>query len=164
MSKLFLPLFVFSIIGFTAQKSFAHCEIPCGIYNDELRIALLYEHFITIEKAMNKITELSKASEVDYMMITRWTMAKEEHAIKVQDIVDQYFLTQRVKLTDESDAEKFKKYQKQLTALHHITVNAMKSKQTVDLKYVEQLRSSLSQFEDLYFEGQHRHKIEQDKH
>lgn len=164
MSRLFLSLFVFTIIGFTTQKSFAHCEIPCGIYNDELRIALLYEHFTTIEKAMNKITELSEATEVDYMMITRWTMAKEEHAKKVQDIVDQYFLTQRVKPTDDSDAEKFAKYQKQLTALHHITVNAMKSKQTVDLKYVDQLRASLSLFEDLYFEGQHRHKIEQDKH
>ena len=164
MNKLFLPLFVFSIIGFTAQKTFAHCEIPCGIYNDELRIALLYEHFTTIEKAMNKITELSNAPDKDYMMIARWTMAKEEHAKKVQEIVDQYFLTQRVKPVDESDAEKFTKYQKQLTALHHITVYAMKTKQTTDQKYVEHLRKSLAQFEDLYFEGEHRHKIDQDKH
>ena len=81
-----------------------------------------------------------------------------------KDIVDQYFLTQRVKPVDESDAEKFKKYQQMLTALHHITVNAMKTKQTVDLKYVEQLRTALGQFEDLYFEGKHRHKIEQDGH
>ena len=164
MNKLFLSLFVFSIVGFTAQKTYAHCEIPCGIYNDELRIALLYEHFITIEKAMNRITELSNAPEKDYMMITRWTMAKEEHAKKAQEIVDQYFLTQRVKPVDESDAKKFAKYQKQLTALHHITVYAMKTKQTVDLKYVEQLRTSLAQFEDIYFEGKHRHKVEQDSH
>ena len=146
------------------QKSYAHCEIPCGIYNDELRIALLYEHFTTIEKAMTKITDLSEGSGADYMMITRWTMAKEEHAKKVQDIVDQYFLTQRVKPVDESDVEKFAKYQKMLTALHHITVSAMKSKQTTDKKNVEQLRTSLAQFEDLYFEGKHRHQIEQDKH
>ena len=164
MNKLFLSLFVFSIIGFTAQKSFAHCEIPCGIYNDELRIALLYEHFTTIEKAMTKITGLSEGSEADYMMITRWTMAKEEHAKKVQDIVDQYFLTQRVKPVDESDAEKFTKYQQMLTALHHITVYAMKAKQTTDQKNVEHLRKALGQFEALYFEGEHRHKIEQDGH
>ncbi|MCK5701941.1 MAG: hypothetical protein KAI29_12345 [Cyclobacteriaceae bacterium] len=36
------------MVGFTAQKTYAHCEIPCGIYNDELRITLLYEHFTTI--------------------------------------------------------------------------------------------------------------------
>jgi len=164
MTKLFLPLFVFSIIGFTAQKSFAHCEIPCGIYNDELRIALLYEHFTTIEKAMNKITELSNAPEKDYMMITRWTIAKEDHAIKVQEIAEQYFLTQRIKPVDASDAEKFTKYQQQLTALHHIIVYAMKAKQTTDLGNVEQLRKSLAEFEELYFDGEHRHKIEQDQH
>ena len=27
---------------------FAHCEVPCGIYNDELRIAMLYEDITTI--------------------------------------------------------------------------------------------------------------------
>ncbi len=156
--------FVFLSFVFVNQKTFAHCEIPCGIYNDELRIALLYEHFTTIEKAMNKITELSYAPDKDYMMITRWTMAKEEHAKKVQEIADQYFLTQRVKPVDETDAEKFTKYQEQLTLLHHIIVYAMKTKQTVDLKYVEQLRTSLAQFEDLYFEGKHRHKVEQDSH
>ena len=26
----------------------AHCEIPCGIYNDELRSNLIYEHTTTI--------------------------------------------------------------------------------------------------------------------
>lgn len=149
---------------FINQKSYAHCEIPCGIFNDELRIALLYEHFTTIEKAMTKITELSEGSDADYMMIARWTMAKEEHAKKVQDIVDQYFLTQRVKPVDESDAAKFTKYQQMLTTLHHITVYAMKAKQTTDKKNVEKLRNSLAQFEDLYFEGKHRHKIEHDGH
>jgi nickel superoxide dismutase len=97
------------------------------------------------------------------MMITRWTMAKEDHAKKVQDIVDQYFLTQRVKPVEASDAEQFAKYQKQLTALHQITVYAMKTKQTVEQKYVDLLRKSLSQFEEIYFEGEHRHKIEQEK-
>ena len=80
MKHFLLPIIVLSIVGFTAIKTFAHCEIPCGIYNDELRIALLYEHFTTIEKAMTKIIELSEGSGADYMMIARWTMAKEEHA------------------------------------------------------------------------------------
>ena len=161
MKNYLFSFIVFSIIAFTSSKTFAHCEIPCGIYNDELRIALLYEHFTTIEKAMNQITDLLNASDENYMMITRWTNAKEDHANKVQEVAEQYFLTQRVKPVDESDTENFAKYQKQLTLLHHIIVYAMKTKQTTDLKYVEQLRTTLAQFEDLYFEGQHRHKIEQ---
>ncbi|MEZ5194929.1 MAG: superoxide dismutase [Ni] [Bacteroidales bacterium] len=164
MKKLFATLLILTFVGFSAQKTFAHCEIPCGIYNDELRIALLYEHFTTIEKSMNKITELSNADDEDYMMITRWTIAKEEHAVKVQDIANQYFLTQRIKPVDESDAEAYAKYIKQVTLMHQIIVYAMKTKQTTDLSHVEKLRELLSQFEDAYFAGQHRHKIEQEGH
>lgn len=163
MKKLLLSIILLSFVSIN-QKSYAHCEIPCGIYNDELRIALLYEDFITIEKAMNKIIELSNAPEKDYMMITRWTIAKEDHAKKVQEIAEQYFLTQRIKPVDEKDAENFAKYQQQLMVLHRIIVYAMKTKQTTDLKYVEQLRTSLAQFEELYFDADHRHKIEQDGH
>ena len=164
MKKLSLPFILVLSIVLSTQKSYSHCEIPCGIYNDELRIALLYEHFTTIEKAMNKITELSNMPDMDFMMITRWTITKEDHANKVQEIAEQYFLTQRVKAVDESETEKYAKYQKELTALHHIIVYAMISKQTTELQYVEHLRTTLSQFEDVYFEGKHWHKLEHHDH
>ena len=32
----------------------AHCEIPCGIYDDQTRVQLIHEHIGTIEKAMTK--------------------------------------------------------------------------------------------------------------
>jgi nickel superoxide dismutase len=163
MKKILLPFILLSFV-LVNQKSYAHCEIPCGIYGDELRIAMLYEHFTTIEKAMNKIVELSNASEEDYMMITRWTIAKEEHAKEIQHVANQYFLTQRVIPVEEDDAENYSKYQQQLMLLHHIIVYAMKAKQTTDVKYVGHLRTTLAQFEEVYFEGKHRHKIEQDDH
>ena len=31
-------------------KLTAHCEIPCGIYDDQLRLQLMREHVMTIEK------------------------------------------------------------------------------------------------------------------
>ena len=33
----------------------AHCEIPCGIYDDEAGIKQLLEHVTTIEMSMNQI-------------------------------------------------------------------------------------------------------------
>ena len=47
-------------------KVTAHYEIPCGIYDDELRANLIYEHTITIEKSMKSIAELSRQNPVDY--------------------------------------------------------------------------------------------------
>lgn len=143
------------------KNSFAHCEVPCGIYNDEIRIALLYEHFTTIEKAMNQSASLMGEENVNYNQLIRWTMTKEEHANKIQHEVTQYFITQRVKLPEATEGEAYDKYVKQLSLLHELIVYAMKAKQTNDLVYVEKLRKSLAEFEAVYFEGKHRHKIEE---
>ncbi len=162
MKKLVFPLIVLFFSLGAVQKSYAHCEIPCGIYNDELRIALIYEHILTIEKSMDKITELSKSENEDIMGVTRWTMAKEDHANKIQHEVTQYFITQRIKLPTETEGAEFEKYENQLALLHQLIVYAMKAKQTADKTYIEKLRKSLSNFEEVYFEGKHRHKIEHD--
>ena len=161
MNKLFLPaLFIIASL-FISNKSIAHCEVPCGIYNDEIRIALLYEHFTTIEKSMIQINDFSGEADVNYNQLIRWTVTKEEHANKIQHEVTQYFITQRVKLSADTEGEEFNKYVKELTLLHELIVYAMKAKQTTDVAYIEKLRTSLAKFEEVYFEGKHRHKIEE---
>lgn len=149
-----IALFV-GIVFFTNSKAYAHCEIPCGIYGDSVRIALISEHIATIEKSMNQINELSKSENPDYNQLVRWIYNKEEHAKKIQDIVSQYFLHQRIKMVDPEDKEAYAKYQKQLQLLHGLLVYSMKSKQTTDLAYIEKLRSTLSAFDKSYF---HTHK------
>ncbi len=163
MKNLFIAALLLTI-GFSSQKSFAHCEVPCGIYHDELRIALLYEHITTIEKAINKINELSSQNPANYNQIIRWTMTKEEHANEIQHIVSQYFITQRLKLPESTKGGEYKRYVKQLKSLHELIVYAMKTKQTLNTIYIDGLRTSLEAFEDLYFKGKHRHKIEEDAH
>lgn len=144
---------VFTVSSFQAK---AHCEIPCGIYGDSVRIALLYEHIETIEKSMNQINELSKAESPDYNQLVRWVMNKEEHAKEMQDIVSQYFLHQRVKPASAADDAAYRKYTKQLELLHHILVFAMKSKQSTDLSIIDTLREKLHLFEHAYFDN-HKH-------
>lgn len=152
-------LVIASIILLISIQSFAHCEIPCGIYDDELRIALLKEHFTTIEKSMLKIEELQKAEIINYNQLVRWVNNKEEHANKVQKIVYQYFLNQRIKAVDPEN-KKFAKYQKELTLLHHVLVYSMKAKQTTDVTFIKKLQSTLEMFETSYFEGKHRHNTD----
>jgi nickel superoxide dismutase len=137
----FLPLLVSVIFLFSASQVFAHCEIPCGIYDDGLRLNLIQEHITTIEKSMNEIKKLEGADSSNQLV--RWIMNKEEHANQLQQIVTQYFMTQRIK-PDAAD------YEKKLTALHHMLVYAMQCKQTVDLANVEALRKAAKEFHDLY--------------
>src|SRR6056297_3370533 len=94
----------------------AHCEIPCGIYGDAMRIEMLREHVTTIEKAMNQIDALTAEGDKNYNQIVRWITNKEQHAVEFQHIVSQYFLHQRIKPAGADDSD----YVKQLTLLHEI--------------------------------------------
>src|SRR6056297_1303487 len=122
---LFLIL-IFSIPGILE----AHCQIPCGIYGDSLRIDLMQEHIRTIEKSMNQIMELKKADNINYNQLVRWVVNKEEHADKFGEIVTFYFMDQRIKPVDPANKEAYKKYQNQIELLHKMRVYAMKTKQT----------------------------------
>ncbi|MFO8235271.1 MAG: superoxide dismutase [Ni] [Bacteroidales bacterium] len=145
--------FLFTAILFFAQgnKSYAHCEIPCGIYGDSLRVDLIEEHIETIEKSMNQIIVLSEEGDKNYNQLVRWVVNKDEHAKKIQDIVSQYFLHQRVKPVDPENEDAYKKYVKHLTLLHELQVYAMNAKQTTDLEYIEKMRKTLKKFEKSYF-------------
>lgn len=123
---------------------YAHCEIPCGIYDDKARITLLAEHIATMEKSMGKIIDLQKNTAANSNQLVRWVMNKEDHANQFQEIVTQYFMTQRIK-PDQKD------YEKKLVLLHKMLLEAMKSKQTVDMNHTAGLRTLLGEFEKLYF-------------
>lgn len=143
-----------------APRAFAHCEVPCGIYDDEMRADLLAEHVTTIEKSMQMIVELSAAQPPNYNQIVRWVTNKDDHADHLQEVVCQYFMTQRVKPASPDKPEDYRKYVEQVTLLHKMLVAAMKAKQTTDLAYVAELRGLIGDFRLAYFgkeEGAHAH-------
>lgn len=142
------------MLSMASLNSNAHCEIPCGIYGDSVRVALIKEHIATVEKSMNMINELSAQENPDYNQLVRWVVNKEEHAKKIQDIVSRYFLHQRIKLTGPENEAAYKKYQVQLELLHRVLVFAMKTKQSTDLNTIEKLKETVHEFEHIYF---HKH-------
>ena len=138
-------------------KTFAHCEIPCGIYHDELRIEQIQEAILTIEKSIRAIQELSKEKDnpLAINQLVRWIDNKDKHAEKIQHIIWQYFFTQRVKPVDSKDHQKYEQYLKKLELLNRLNFYAMKAKQSVDLSVVEKLRETLEKFEKVYFGKEH---------
>ena len=125
-----------------AASARAHCEIPCGIYTDSMRIDMILEDCQTIEKSMAQIKALSGGS--DGNQLVRWVTNKDEHASKIQAIVSQYFLTQRIKPGAEA-------YQLKLELLHGMLIEAMKCKQTTDPAHVAALRELTAAFKLAYF-------------
>ena len=83
--------------------------------------------------------------------VTRWIINKEEHAQEIQNIVSEYFLTQRIKLKSDSKENK-DLYHAQLASLHNILLDAMKCKQTLDTNNTTSLLENLNKFVNLYFD------------
>lgn len=145
MKKRYMQAFILLGIFFVfSLNAYAHCEIPCGIYDDEMRIEMIREHILTIEKSMKQIAVLEKGISHHSNQLVRWVMNKENHADELQDIVAQYFMTQRI----TPDA---KDYEKKIGLLHQMLIYSMKCKQTTDLSNVETLRKLVDEFSDLYF-------------
>jgi nickel superoxide dismutase len=148
MKQFILMLVVLLAVPVMAQ---AHCEMPCGIYDDSARYNMLEENIVTMEKAMNQITDLSKQADKNYNQIVRWVMTKENTADDFMEVVTQYFMTQRLKPIAEDMGQGYSDYITQLRYLHEMLIYAMKCKQTTDLQNIEMLRDLVGKSRDLYF-------------
>lgn len=147
MKKRFFQSFVGAIcFAVLVGTVFAHCEIPCGIYDDQARINMILEHITTIEKSMKQIKHLEQEKSPDFNQMVRWVMNKERHATEIQTIVAQYFMTQRIKPND-------KDYNQKLALLQQMLVFSMTCKQTTDTQNAAKLRDVVKQFHQLYFAG-----------
>ena len=126
-----------------AREAAAHCQVPCGIYDDHARIARLKEDATTIAKAIAQINELAgKHDPKSLNQIVRWVTTKEQHASHVIEVVSEYFLTQRVKPVAPG-ADGYDAYLKNLADHHAVMVAAMTTKQDADPTTVEQLNKAI---------------------
>jgi len=128
----------------------AHCQLPCGIYSDNVRVVMMLEDVTTLEKSVAMLNELATKEDVQSKsQFARWVTNKEEHAQKIIDTISNYYLTQRVKSSQEDYVERLK-------AHHAVIVNAMKVKQNTDSKQVETLKESVQALLK-YYPAEHTH-------
>jgi hypothetical protein len=146
MKKVFLTLATFAF--FTPSLASAHCQVPCGIYDDDNVLAKMHTDYVTIEKASKQIMELSKDPVTNAHQLTRWILNKESHAQAIQETVTNYFLAQRLKISEAESAKA--SYLEKLSTCHKVIVAAMKCKQSPDQKAVETLHNELHAFMDLF--------------
>jgi nickel superoxide dismutase len=142
-------LFVSAIVF--GSLAYSHCQVPCGIYDDEARFDIVAEHITTIEKSMKLIENLSSEEKPNMNQIVRWINNKEKHADEISHIVSYYFMAQRLKPSEKNDTKAYDEYVNKLTLLHQMLVYTMKTKQTTDLANVEKLKSLLDDFHKAYF-------------
>lgn len=143
-------LAVVALLSIGVRQAEAHCQVPCGIFADQLRFELMLEDQATIAKAnveMAKHLESMQdnATALAVNQISRWVTTKEEHAVKIQETIAQYFMAQKVKPGDDRDA-----YVRKLTAAHAVMQAAMKAKQDPSDEVAAKLKESIFDFYRAY--------------
>jgi len=132
-----------------SQQASAHCQIPCGIYDDHARVQAMLEDVATVAKATKLINELAgKTDAQSQNQIVRWVMNKEKHAQSVISTISDYFLTQRVKPAQDDYSDRLVKH-------HAVIVAAMKAKQHADAQYADDLKASIEALNGYYPKHEH---------
>jgi len=69
----------------TVTAPVPHCQVPCGIYTDQLRFEQMLEDTKTIAKSITSVETIAEAmkkgeqSPTNFNQMTRWINTKEDH-------------------------------------------------------------------------------------
>ncbi len=148
MKRPFLTLSISALCGFwflaaADQQADAHCQVPCGIYDDAARIKAMEEDATTIAKAIDEMAKLMDDHTTQNVnQLVRWVNTKEEHASHIIETVSVYFLTQKVKDVPATDPG-YQDYLKLLADHHAVMRAAMVTKQSTDPANVKKLQAAI---------------------
>ena len=146
---IFFAVAALAAISIPHERADAHCQIPCGIYDDYARVESMLEDTRTVEKAVKMINKLAgKTGAQSQNQMVRWVTNKEKHAENIIETISSYFLTQRVKASMEDYTERLEKH-------HAVIVSAMKAKQNADMSYVKTLKADIKALAPYYREHSH---------
>jgi len=128
----------------------AHCQLPCGVMNDDLQFAMLSESAENISKACIAILQTQNDPNSLNQTI-RWVNEKDACANKICTILTEYFLAQRITPVDpDSDKQQYERYIRQLTLIHKLTRACHAAKQSAQPAKADDLKRLLQQFQQAF--------------
>ncbi|CAI8296565.1 MAG: Uncharacterised protein [Opitutia bacterium UBA7350] len=143
-------LLAMTIFGFSSY-ALAHCQVPCGIYDDSARVDSMLEDAATVQKAIATLATLSGKTDLPSInQSVRWVQNKELHAQRIIETISDYFLTQRVKPGQDD-------YATRLARHHSVILAAMNAKQNTSFDAAQVLRVSIQNLRAYYPSTAHKH-------
>jgi nickel superoxide dismutase len=125
-----------------AKTVYAHCDIPCKIYDPHL--AQVAAHSVIRMTQMLEEIEDEKDSVVRESQIARLTKVKEDHAELVKHEV-------RIIWGDYFKAEQIKQIPKIHELVHEIMILASKARQEINMEASKLLLSKVQEFSEVFY-------------
>lgn len=130
----------------TSSDAGAHCQIPCGIYDDHARVQMMREDITTIAKAVKQIQALARKRDAQSAnQLARWVAAKDLHAERIIRSISDYYMAQKIKpVAAKKDRKANARYLQMLARHHAVMVAAMRCKQSARQGEVQALRRAVN--------------------
>jgi len=155
---MFKEFFIYTLASQLLIQTFvsSHCQLPCGIYHDEMVFDQIDQYVETMVKAISVLNEDNYKTVQDHNVSTRWIMLKESGSNEVADIITTYFLQQKIK-PDEADTTK------KVLSAHKMLFSLVKIKQMVDLKFLNDFYEEWEKFKLMFHIEGYKCKVSQKK-
>lgn len=121
----------------------SHCQMPCGIYHDDMVYDQIDQYVETMYKGISVLSNSKFSDAKERNEYIRWVILKEKASDEVASLLTQYFLQQKIKV-GEADTPK------RLTAVHNLLTDLVVIKQNVDLKFVEDFSTEWEKFKLMF--------------
>lgn len=128
---------------FLNGQAHAHCQMPCGIYHDELVYNQIDQYAETMYKAVAVLNDLHMDSVKEKNDFVRWVVQKENASNEIAEVICKYFLMQKIKPGEEDTAKK-------LAEAHKLLFGIVQIKQNTDIKFVEAFTEDWEKFKLMF--------------
>ncbi len=126
---------------------FAHCQMPCGIYHDDMVYDQIDQYVETMVKGVAKIKDNKFSTPAERNEGVRWIMTKDRISDDTAQLITGYFLQQKIKPGEPDSIKRIESAHKMLFLIVGI-------KQSVDFKSVSDFAEEWEKFKLMFhFEG-----------
>lgn len=158
MKKHLLTLTTGIFLATTSVHSLhAHCQMPCGIYHDDMVYDQIDQYAETMYKCCSELNSDHATDSIkDRQQFVRWIMEKEKASDEVSILITTYFLQQKIKPGEEDTT-------KRLILAHNLLFLIVQIKQNCDVKFTHEFMETWEQFKHMFHRKDYECKIEQSK-
>lgn len=134
----------------------AHCQMPCGIYHDDMVFDQVDQYVETMYKCISILNENKFTTPREKNEFVRWVVQKEKASDEVANIITTFFMQQKIKPGEDETI-------KRITCAHNLLFLLVAIKQNADLKFVEEFADKWETFKLMFHVEGYECKIEQIK-
>jgi len=152
MNKKWLLQGLLSLFCFQGSLQ-AHCQMPCGIYHDDMVYDQIDQYAETMYKGISVMNNSKFDTVRDKNEFMRWVMQKEEASNEAADLILKFFLQQKIK-PNEPDTVK------RLVCAHNLLCMIVLIKQNTELKFVDEFMEEWDKFKLMFHVEGYECKVE----